>query len=79
MRGRPIPHVSTALVLKNFPTGFAEFVCCVGQMKPDKFKETSGETSLLLLLLLLLLLRLPLFVLLGSGGFFVRPLPPLSP
>ena len=75
MRGRPIPHVSTALVLKNFPTGFAEFVCCVGQMKPDKFKETSGETSLLLLLLL----RPPLFVLLGSGGFFVRPLPPLSP
>ncbi|CAM9142851.1 unnamed protein product [Pylaiella littoralis] len=42
VRGRPIPHQGTALVLKNFPVGFPEFVCCVGQMKPVKFKETSG-------------------------------------
>lgn len=43
VRGRPIPHQGTALVLKNFPVGFPEFVCCVGQMKPVKFKETSGK------------------------------------
>ncbi|CAN0264028.1 unnamed protein product, partial [Ectocarpus sp. 12 AP-2014] len=42
VRGRPIPHVGTALFLKDFPSGFPEFVSCVGQMKPAKFKETSG-------------------------------------
>lgn len=43
VRGRPIPHVGTALFLKDFPSGFPEFVCCVGQMKPARFKETSGK------------------------------------
>ncbi|CAM9117852.1 unnamed protein product [Scytosiphon promiscuus] len=42
LRGRPIPHVGTALSLKNFPAGFPEFACCVGQMKPAKFKHVSG-------------------------------------
>lgn len=35
--------MGTALFLKDFPSGFPEFVSCVGQMKPAKFKETSGK------------------------------------
>lgn len=56
LRGRPVPHLGTALSLKNFPSGFPEFACCVGQMKPAKFREVSGELLPLLLLLLLLII-----------------------
>lgn len=43
LNGRPVPFVGTTLFLPSLPRGFPEFVCFVGQLKPDKAQESTGE------------------------------------